>query len=89
MYEHEIHPTWTLIEPISKDIQIGSYSFHIITKTQFFIQLVTTCTLHQTQGLTLDYLAFHLTNVYKHGLTYKTLSRVKKRRFFTFFNLCK
>jgi len=32
-YEHEIHPTWTPIEPISKDIQIGSKSYHIITKT--------------------------------------------------------
>jgi hypothetical protein len=35
LYEHEIHPTWTPIEPISKDIQIGSNSFHIITKKQF------------------------------------------------------
>jgi hypothetical protein len=33
-YEHEIHPTSTLIEPISKDIQIDSKSSHIITRTQ-------------------------------------------------------
>jgi len=33
LYEHGIHPTWTLIEPISKDIQIGSNFFHIITIT--------------------------------------------------------
>jgi hypothetical protein len=33
LYEHEIHPTWTPIEPISKDIQIGSNSFHSITRT--------------------------------------------------------
>jgi hypothetical protein len=44
LYEHEIHPTWTPIEPISKDIQIGSNSFHIITRTQSPIQLVATCT---------------------------------------------
>jgi hypothetical protein len=31
LYEHEIHPTWTPVEPISKDIQIGSNSSHIIT----------------------------------------------------------
>jgi len=37
LYEHEIHPTWTPIEPISKDIQIGSNSFHIITRKQFFV----------------------------------------------------
>jgi hypothetical protein len=33
LYEHEIHPTWTPIEPISKDIQIGSIFSHIITRT--------------------------------------------------------
>ncbi len=32
LYEHEIYPTWTPIEPISKDIQIGSNSSHIITR---------------------------------------------------------
>jgi hypothetical protein len=42
LYEHEKHPTWTLIEPISKDIQIGSNFPHIITRTQFPIQLVVT-----------------------------------------------
>jgi hypothetical protein len=35
MYEHEIHHTWTPIELISKDIQVGSNSSHIITITQF------------------------------------------------------
>jgi hypothetical protein len=33
LYEHEIHHTWTPIEPISKDIQIGSNSSHSITRT--------------------------------------------------------
>jgi len=37
LYEHEIHLRWTPIEPISKDIQIGSNSSHIITRTQFLI----------------------------------------------------
>jgi hypothetical protein len=46
-YEHKIHPTWTPIEPMFKDIQIGSNSTHIITRMQFPIQLVTTCTIHQ------------------------------------------
>jgi hypothetical protein len=35
LYENEIHPTWTPIKPIYKDIQIGSKSFHIIRITQF------------------------------------------------------
>ncbi len=63
MYEHEIHPTWTPIEPISKDIQICSNSFHIITRTQFVVQLVVTPTIHRTQGLTFDYLTFDPTKV--------------------------
>ncbi len=78
MYEHEIHPTWTLIEPISKDIQIGS-NFSTITKTQFPIQLAIARTIQQAQGLTLDYLTFDPTNVYKHGLTYISFSRVNKK----------
>ncbi len=82
LYEHEIHSTWTPIYPMSKDIQIGSNSPHIITRTQFPIQLDATCTIHQAQGLTLDYLTFDPTNVYKHGLTYTTLSRVKTKETF-------
>jgi hypothetical protein len=31
------------------------------------------------QGLTLDYLAFDPTNIYKHGLTYITFSCVEKK----------
>ncbi len=80
MYEHEIHPTWTPIEPISKDIQIGSNS-STITKTQFPIQLAIARIIHQAQGLTLDYLTFDPTNVYKHGLTYTSFSHVKKKEF--------
>jgi hypothetical protein len=67
LYEHEIHPTWTPIEAISK--QIGSNSSHIITKTQFPIQLVVAHIVHQAQGLTIDYLTFDPNNVHKHGLT--------------------
>jgi hypothetical protein len=50
LHEREIHLTWTPIEPISKDIQIGSTSSHIIIRTKFPIQLVVTCTIHQIQG---------------------------------------
>jgi hypothetical protein len=78
-YEHKMYPTWTSIEPISKDIQIGSNSTHIITKIQFPIQLTATCTIHQAQGLTLDHLAFDPNGVYKHGLTYATLSCIKNK----------
>jgi len=82
LYEHEMHPTWTLIEPISKDIQIGSNSSHIIIRTQFPIQLVAACTIHRTQGETFDYLTFDPTNVYRHSLTHITFSCVHKKNFF-------
>jgi hypothetical protein len=62
-----------------QDIQIGSNFSHIITKTQFPIQLAATRTIHWAQGLTLDYLTFDPINVYKHGLTYTTFCRVKKK----------
>ncbi len=78
-YEHKIHPMWTPIEPISKDIQIGSNSAHIITRIQFPIQLGSTSTIHRTQGSTLHHLAFDPNGVYKHGLTYATLSCIKNK----------
>jgi hypothetical protein len=89
LYEHEIHPTWRPIKPISKDNQIGSNSPHIIIRTQFPIQLVVTRIVHRTQGLTLDYLAFDPNNAHKHGLTYRKLFHVKKRNFLIFYNICK
>ena len=84
LYTQEIHPTWTSIERISKEIQIGSNFDHIITQTQFPIQLVDARCLH---GLSLDYLAFDPTGIYKHGLTYTALSRIKNYIYFNFFQL--
>jgi hypothetical protein len=78
-YEQKIHPMWTLTKPISKDIQIGSNSIHIITKIQFPIQLVATHTIHQTQGLTLDHLAFDPNGVYKYGSRLSKLSCMKNK----------
>ncbi|CAM6028288.1 unnamed protein product [Sphagnum balticum] len=43
---------------ISKEIQMAANSNHVITSTQYQIQLVATCTIHRSQGLTLNYLAF-------------------------------
>jgi hypothetical protein len=78
-YEQKIHRMWTPIKPISKDIQIGSNSIHIITKIQFPIQLVATHTIHWTQGLTLDHLAFDPNGVYKYGSTFTTFSCIKNK----------
>jgi hypothetical protein len=62
---------------------------NIIIRTQFLIQLAITHTIHQTQGLTLNYLTFDPIDVYKHGLTYITFFHVKILFIYTFFNLCK
>ncbi len=50
--------------------------------------MVATRTIHRAHGLTFDYLTFDPTNVYKHGLTYTTLSRVKKKDFFSNLSKC-
>ncbi len=64
-YEHQIHPTWTPIEPISRDIQIGSKFNSYYNKDA--ISYSTSCNTyyHQAQGLTLDHLAFDPNGVYK------------------------
>ncbi len=46
----------------------------IITKVWFPIQLTIVTTIHHTQGLLLDELAFDPTNIKKHGLTYTSFS---------------
>jgi hypothetical protein len=76
-------------KPISKDIQIASNSFHTITKRKFPIQLVATCIIHRSQGLTLDYITFDPTNIYKHSLTYATFFQVKNKNLLMFVNICK
>jgi hypothetical protein len=81
-YEHKIQPTWTFIKPLFKDIQIASNSIHVITRMQFPIQLVATHVIHQAKGLTLDHLTFDPNGVYKHCLTYTTLSHLKNNFFF-------
>ncbi len=67
---------WTPIEYKIVKIKIRSNPPHTITRIQFPIQLATTCTIHRSQGLTLDCLAFDSTIMTKHGLTYIALSKV-------------
>jgi hypothetical protein len=67
---------WTLIEHKIVEKQIGGNPSHTITRIQFSFQLITTQTIHRSQGLTLDHLAFDSTSVTKHGLAYITLLKV-------------
>ncbi len=77
---HTIDKKWITIKQKNVQIQIGSNHFHIIARIQFPIQLATTCTIHQTQGLTLDHFTFGPTNITKHGLTYIALSWVHSKK---------
>ncbi len=63
LYTNNIQTNCTPIEPIIKDIKIGKNQIHIITKIQFSIQLAIARTIHQSQGLSLDELAFDPTNI--------------------------
>jgi hypothetical protein len=72
-YYNNIELKWTPIEPIIKYIRVGKSQSFIITRIQFSIQLVITKTIHGSQGLSLDELAFDPTNVLKNELTYITL----------------
>jgi hypothetical protein len=71
-----IESTWTPILPKVVEIHTGKSQSHRVTQIQFPIQLAAIRTIHRSQGLTLDELAFDPTNVTKHGLTYIALSRV-------------
>jgi hypothetical protein len=67
----KIYPNWLKKFPYYK-------------KNTISIQLVAEYTIHQTKGLTLDYLAFNPTSVYKHGLTYKYFLIKNKENLYLF-----
>ena len=56
---------------------IANNKSQITIRKQFLIQLACARTIHRTQGLTLDGLAFDQTGVTQDGLVYTALSRVK------------
>jgi hypothetical protein len=59
---------------------MGVNSSHVITCTQYLIQPAATRTIHRSQGLTLNYLAFDLNGVHHHGLTYTSSFCVRKKK---------
>jgi len=65
---------WTPIEHKVVEIQIRNNPFHTITKISS--QLVISCTMHRSQGLTFDYLAFESNGLTKYGLTYTSILKV-------------
>jgi hypothetical protein len=47
LYSAKFEHTWTPIQPISKEIQIGVNSSHLMTRMQFPVQLDVTHTIHR------------------------------------------
>jgi hypothetical protein len=80
LYTTNIPKHWTPIQPISKEIQAGANSSHVITCTQYLIQPVVACTIRRSQGSTLDYLTFDPNGIHHHGFIYTSLSCVKKEK---------
>jgi ATP-dependent exoDNAse (exonuclease V) alpha subunit len=58
-------------------LAIANNKSQITIRKQFPIQLACARTIHRTQGLTLDGLAFDPTGVTQDGLVYTALSRIK------------
>jgi hypothetical protein len=48
LYTTHIHETWTLIQPISKETQVGANLSHLITRIQYPIQLVVARIIHRS-----------------------------------------
>jgi hypothetical protein len=53
---------------------------------QFPIQLVTTWTIHHAQGLSMDNLTFDPHGVFRHGLKYRTLTKIWTKENLYLFN---
>lgn len=77
LYETNILPSWTPILRIAKPLAMSNNKLEMTIRKQFPIQLACARTIHRTQGLTLDKLAFDPTGMTQHGLVYTALSRVK------------
>lgn len=63
LYDINISPNWTPILRIAKSLAMSHNKLQITIRKQFPIQLSCARTIHRTQGLTLDQLAFDPTGV--------------------------
>ena len=78
--DKNINPTWTPIEPQTKEILIGKNKTHLITRIQSPIQLAATRTVHRSQRLSLDEMTFDPSDINKHVLSYVALSRIRTKK---------
>ena len=76
-YNQYITKDWILIIRIAKLIQKIWTSKKITIRKQFPIQLACARTIHRSQWLTMETLAFDPTTIRQHGITYRTISCTK------------
>jgi hypothetical protein len=72
---NDIDFEWMLIKALTQNIKVKKMQPRLIMKTKFLVQLAAAKTIHQAQGLTMDELLFHPTDV-----PYATLSHICTKR---------
>jgi exonuclease III len=77
LYNSNTAHDWTPILRISKPISTSTKIGQLKIRKQFPIKLACACTIHRSQGLTLDSVAFDPIGIQIHGLVYTTLTRVR------------
>jgi hypothetical protein len=77
LYNSNTASDWTPILRISKPVSTSTKTGRLKIRKQFPIKLACARTVHRSQGLTLDSVAFQPAGIRIHGLVYTTLSRVR------------
>ena len=77
LYSFHISEYWIPILRIERPISIIEKTRHLKIRKHFLVQLACAHTMHRSQGLTLDNVAFDPSGIRKHGLVYTTLSCVR------------
>ena len=77
LYNSNTRSDWTPILWISKPISTSTKTGRLKIRKQIPIKLACARTVHKSQGLTLDNVAFQPVGIQIHGLVYTTLSCVK------------
>jgi ATP-dependent exoDNAse (exonuclease V) alpha subunit len=77
LYNSNTGSGWTTILQISKPVSTSTKTGRMKIQKQFPIKLACAGTVHRSQGLTLDNVAFQPTRIQIHGLVYTAFFRVR------------
>jgi hypothetical protein len=78
LYSIKISPERIPIFLIARPILKKTRNDYLKICKQFPVHLSCACTIHKSQGLTMDSVAFDLVGVRRHGLVYTTLLHVRR-----------